>query len=393
MEQGAMVDQLVKIDSAEGLKDAAMQGVQVVVDGKPWVELDGAAETTEPSGKGRREGVWTGAERRSLFPFTEMIPSWNLLAPAGTGVRFFVRVRDAESREWSPWLYVGYWGAPVPADPKTVFTTQFAGGQVEIDTVALSRPADAWQLQAKLESSAANRATTPRIRRMSVVYSGRVSDPAVLQKLPPSAPTSAPTSAPISAPISTAHSATAHASSPAAAQLDLAVPYRAQGDAPEEMRSHVCSATSVTMVMAFWGKDIPIVDNCRAIWDDEYKLFGNWNRAVARAGEMGFDAWVTHFRNWRQVRAALAAGQPIIASIRFKAGEFPSSVLQSSEGHLIVIRGMTADGDLICNDPGNRERGCRAIYKADELAKAWFGRGGVAYVIQGAAVRDPPTAR
>src|SRR6202044_1848419 len=110
-------------------------------------------------------------------------------------------------------------------------------------------------------------------------------------------------------------------------------------------------------------------------WDSEYLLYGNWNRAVARAGALGLDAWVTRFRNWQQVRATLASGQPIIASIRFKEGEFPSNVQNSTEGHLIVIRGMTAEGDAICNDPANRQRGNHVIYKADELGRAWFGRG------------------
>lgn len=350
-DQGEIVDQLVKIDTARSLTDATMRHVRLVDHGKPVIELEPAA-----NGKFPTDGAWESSPRETDFPFTEMLPSWNVTTPAGTGVRFFVRVRDAENHEWSPWLYVGNWGSPAAVD-RAELTTEFTGGKVDIDTVKLSRPANAWQMRAALEAPDGSIAT-PRIRRMSIVYSGRTSNQKIIHELLSPVP-----------------------ASPAGVEIDLPVPYRAQHDTPEEMRHQVCSPTSVTMVLAYWGKDIPTEQNCRAIWDSEYGLYGNWNRAVARAGELGFDAWLTRFRNWQQVRATLATGQPIIASIRFNEGEFPSSVLNSTDGHLIVIRGMTAGGDAICNDPANRERGNRAIYKADELGRAWFGHGGVAYII------------
>ncbi len=165
--------------------------------------------------------------------------------------------------------------------------------------------------------------------------------------------------------------------------INLPVPYRAQHDAPPWMRGEVCSPTSVTMVLAYWGIDLPTVENCRAIWDAQYHLYGNWNRAAARAGELGLDAWVTRFRDWDAVRARLDAGRPVIAAIEFKAGEFPGNVLDSTDGHLIVIRGMTAAGDIICNDPAGKSKGDGIVYNADSLARAWFRKTGIAYIIQG----------
>ena len=44
---------------------------------------------------------------------------------------------------------------------------------------------------------------------------------------------------------------------------------------------------------------------------------------------------------------------------------------------------FTKDGDVIVNDPANRAKGKGVIYKANELAKAWFDNsGGVGYVIR-----------
>jgi hypothetical protein len=133
---------------------------------------------------------------------------------------------------------------------------------------------------------------------------------------------------------------------------------------------------------SFFGVDRHTVDNALAIYDAEADIFGNWHRAVARAGELGLDGWIIRVRNWEQVKSYIASGQPLIAAIRFRDGEFPSNIMRSTAGHLIVVRGFKPNGDVICNDPAHREKGNGIVYKADELARAWFqNAGGVAYVI------------
>jgi hypothetical protein len=134
--------------------------------------------------------------------------------------------------------------------------------------------------------------------------------------------------------------------------------------------------------MQYLGLDRPTEENALGIYDAEYGLFGNWGRAVAWAGQNGFDAWLTRFRNWDHLRATLATGQPVIASIRYKEGEASSFVMKSTKGHLIVIRGYTAGGDFIVNDPASKDRGNGAVYKADDLRRAWLDHGGVGYIIR-----------
>jgi Peptidase_C39 like family len=137
--------------------------------------------------------------------------------------------------------------------------------------------------------------------------------------------------------------------------------------------------------MQYWGVERPVVENALAIYDPESEIFGHWGRAVQRAGALGLDGWVARFRDWESVKAQVAQGRPVIASVRFRKGEFPSSVLPQTNGHLIVVRGFTPEGDVIVNDPASRDRGNGAVYKAAELARAWFDRGGVGYVIAGRA--------
>src|SRR5207249_6135273 len=219
-------------------------------------------------------------------------------------------------------------------------------------------PADAYQMRVTFLSFDLSHAVNPTLRRLTVSYSGQVNDDARRAELP----------------------------SPVKIEgkwaCDLAVPFRAQTVEARPLRGQICSPTSTSMVMAFFGVDRSTEENALAIYDNEYDVFGNWGRAVQRAGELGLDAWVQRFRNWDQVKAMIAAGQPVIAGIKFKRGQFPSSVLMQTAGHLIVIRGFKENGDVICNDPANKARGNGVVYKADELGKAWFGCGGVGYIIR-----------
>jgi hypothetical protein len=236
---------------------------------------------------------------------------------------------------------------------------------VYIDNLLLDQPASAFEVRASLQSFDLDRSVNPMIRRIAVSYSGQVSDPARREKLMQITKIDGPWA------------------------RDLPVPFRAQGDAPRNVRGSICSPTSTTMVMAFCGVDRPTVENALAIYDERSDIFGNWGRACARAGECGLDAWITRVRTWDQAKAYIAQGQPLIAAINFKPGEFPSNVLRSTAGHLLVIRGFKSNGDVICNDPANREKGNGVVYKADELGRAWFkNAGGVAYVI-----RKPEPAR
>jgi hypothetical protein len=163
---------------------------------------------------------------------------------------------------------------------------------------------------------------------------------------------------------------------------DLPIPFRAQRWEDPAIGGSICSPTSISMVMEYAGVTRPTLENAMAIYDPDYGIFGNWVRGTQRAGELGLDAWVDRFRSWEKVKEHIANGQPVIASIKFRAGTFPSNVMNATAGHLIVIRGITEEGDLIVNDPASPDRGNGIIYKADEFAQAWFDVGGVGYVIK-----------
>jgi hypothetical protein len=344
-----ILDRLVLIDTAAAFAAGKVDRTTVLSAGEAGITLSDERPKGWPL-----EGMWTSPEMTPEFPITNLLPSWNVLTPPETGVQVDARARDVSTGQWTDWLYMGAWGREA-YESERKFTSGAAS--IDVDEMILSRPASAYQVRVRLFNfDLENRALTPRVRRIAVSYSGVPrGGGAALDQLPIDG-----------------------------WARDLNVPFRAQVDPklPLPLRGKICSPTSVSMVLQHWGIDRPTVANAMAIYDSNYEMFGNWNRAVQYAGQFGLDAWLTRYRTWQQVKGEIARGQPVIASIRFKRGTFPSNVNNSSDGHLLVIRGMTADGNLIVNDPASLERGNGVIYRADEFARAWFDNGGVGYVIR-----------
>lgn len=322
---------------------------------KSWETADGVPDTIS----------FTSEVQACAFGFTELLPSWNPRGvSAGEGLTLWVRSRDQQSRQWSPWLYLGRWGdAAAPAPPSR--EVRFEHGRVAVDLLELDRPADAFQVQVR--SVSGRKPLGIPLTRIAVVVSG------------PGERASARHVAPLTA-------SDRDLVRRGAWRRDLPVPFLPQKMLPRPLWSRGCSPTATTMVLQYRGRaDATPTRTAEAVYDAEHDIYGNWGRAVAYAGSLGLDAELARFRTWDQLKAAIARGQPVIASIRFGPGEFPSNPMSDTAGHLIVIRGLTAGGDAIVNDSALGQEGDGIVYKAEELARAWLGKGGVGYVIGGAA--------
>ena len=75
---------------------------------------------------------------------------------------------------------------------------------------------------------------------------------------------------------------------------------------------------------------------------------------------------------------------PVIVSIAFGAGELSGAPISASNGHLLVVVGFTADGDVVVNDPAaDSPAGVRRTYDRGQLERAWLDAStGTAYVIR-----------
>jgi hypothetical protein len=353
----AMVDKLNFVDTPAAFAAGQMARVKLIAGAN-----DDAGPARVALSRGGREkgfpieGTWISPVVAADFPFTELLPSWNVATPTDTGVVFHVRTRDAATDRWTPWLRIGAWGRYT----SRLRTDACEFGKVDTDTLFLDRPANAYQVRAALQSFDLDRAVTPSIRRIAVTYSGALDESSAWAKQ--SHPDPGPSQR---------------------WARDLKVPYRAQGDNASAVTGMTCSPTSVSMVLHYWGVDRPTMENALAIWDDHNDLFGNWSNNTQRASELGMDAWLQRFRNWDQVKEEIAQGHPVVASINFAKGTVPDyPIYAGTDGHLIVIRGFDPDGKVIVNDPASKAKGDGVRYSQSALTHAWFGNGGVGYVIR-----------
>jgi hypothetical protein len=362
-----ILDKLDQVVSADDWSAGTLANANVHPDPHAQVEL-GYRESDYP-----RLGNWTGPEVEAAFPFDELIASFNVTTPGSTGVTLDVRVE--QDGAWSPWMYLQSWGKTLtPVDRPA----HWDGGRVRVDTMFLDKPATRYQARVSFASFEYDpKAPRPAIRRLSVCYSGMVTDPDRRARI-----------------LRSSNDPTTRPSTIGNWARDLSVPFRGQGEDrnPKVIRKLICSPTSTSMVLQYYGFDRPTVENATAIYDPYNDLFGNWGRAISRAGDFGLDAYLARFRNWDQVHAMIARGVPVIASIRFKRGEVKGFLYEFTRGHLLVIRGFKPNGDVIVNDPARKDQGNGVVYKADEMAKAWFNHGGVGYVIERPTDEAPTVA-
>jgi hypothetical protein len=158
-----------------------------------------------------------------------------------------------------------------------------------------------------------------------------------------------------------------------------------------------CSPTSTAMVLAWYGisptprgitaghADAVVDHTARMVYDHGYRGTGNWafNTAYA-ATVVGGDSYVTRMRDLREAEDHIAAGVPLIVSIAFGRNQLAGAPISASNGHLLVVVGFEADGDVVVNDPaGATNAEVRRVYDRAQFERLWIAAsGGTAYVIR-----------
>jgi hypothetical protein len=274
------------------------------------------------------------------IPWSELVVSWNT-EPA---TRLEISARSVSETHTSEWFILGRWSADPSRGPRTSVNGQDTpDARVATDTLILRRRSP--RAQVRLVFPTGGDAAGLRL----VVYS--FSDPT--RNPPPNPPDRR------------------------AWGRELAVPIRSQADYPEGVQNW-CSPTSLSMVLAHWAKrlarpelDVNVPTTAAAVLDPGWPGTGNWPFNTAFAGSLpGLRACVARLDDLREVEGWIAAGSPVVASV---SGSLLRGLgeIRAGEGHLVVIRGFSADSDVMINDPGVAPaRGQRTIPRALFL-RAW----------------------
>ncbi|MEU8271539.1 C39 family peptidase [Sphaerisporangium sp. NPDC049002] len=319
---------------------------------------------------------WTGRERLIGFAATELIASWTADTPPGSWLQ--VEMRGRNTAGLTKWYVLGRWAYGESDIRRTSLAGQAdTDGTVSVDTfvAASGRPITAYQLRLTLHRTPGS-AVVPRVRTLGAMASA-VPDRATV----PVSPTGG------------------------AWGTELNVPRRSQnvhrGHYPEWDGGGEawCSPTSTTMVLGYWGKwpssqDTSWVDPsdpnpevdyaARYTYDHAYEGAGNWPFNTAYAGRYGLDGFVTRLRSLTEMERLIASGIPVVTSQSFKESELPGAGY-GTNGHLMVIVGFTATGDVIANDPASPDNDAvRRVYPRADFENVWLrssSSGGIVYII------------
>jgi hypothetical protein len=306
----------------------------------------------EPAGAAGQR-LLVSPEVKAGFGWTELVLSWNVETPSGTGVDFAVRGRGAQGS--TAFYPMGSWtshpGACVRASPANCAD---ADGEVRTDTLVLRAPWERAQVRLTLHGGTNN--LWPRVKFVGLSVLDSCATPV---PLPPNR---------------------------AAWGKVLDVPPRSQVDYPEGVQAW-CSPASVSMVLAYWARELrrPELDEsvplvAEAVFDVGWQGTGNWPFNTAFAGAFpGLRAYVTRLTDVAELEAWIARGIPVVVSVCYDQLRGRPRIRDS--GHLVVCVGFTSTGDVVVNDPGTRLAQVRRTFARENLIRAWAHSHNTVYLI------------
>ena len=275
-----------------------------------------------------------------------LLPSFSPLRAADVAFRFEVSARAGGA--WSPWVATATVG-PAAFPPLPASTPLLAS---DVDVVTAATPVEAVRLRLRVTPPRA--LERPWLAALSA-FDGR------------------------RAPVGRVDGG---------ARLD--VPALSQMEAEPAIARRVCSPACVAMVLGYWGRPAPVDTLAGEVFHRALDVYGVWPAAIGAAARRGVAGYLLRFPDWAAAAWCLGRGLPVIASVRYAAGELTGAAIAATSGHLVVLTGWDGDAVLV-NDPAAPDAAAvPRRYRRDELARVWLERTGVGYVLFRAAWATMP---
>lgn len=307
---------------------------------RPAVTL-AAAEVDDDRG----EALLTVADWVPRVPAVHLVPAFSALTASDWSARFEMSVLGSE--RWSPWIGAASLG-PAPFDAIAGACSALAA---DIDVFLAPRPVEAVRLRVRLRADDV-RALLAAPWLLTLSAAGGDGSPA-----------------------------TGVASPLVEGPARLVVPALSQMAEDPAIAMRVCSPVSVAMVLGFWGRPVEVATIAAEVHHAGLDRYGVWPAAIRAAARRGVAGYLLRFPDWGAAAWCLGRGLPVIASIRYEAGELDDAAIAATDGHLVVLTGYD-DGTVLVNDPAAPDAGTVARrYRLDQLTRAWLTRSGIGYVL------------
>jgi hypothetical protein len=333
----------------------------VTGDGARYDERAGGFRLSDdPAGGYRHNGSVTSEGLHYGFGFDTAVASWNADCPLGTWMKVDLQVSADSGKTWSAWYEMAMWGDAALVDKASPEgkVKQDPMGKVVEDTLELTQKATRLRYRITLHSERPE--VTPLVSLIAI---------AVVDKTTDLKPDDSP--------------------GPAWGK-EVPADFRSQVVENGDISWRICGPTSTAMALTAHGIRLPTADVARAAWDNLNGIYGNWPFIAAAGSDLMrrfvdeipnaagkrklCQSYVQWLPDWKAVENEILNGNPCVISLQFAKGELKKGPLVETDGHLILVRGFTKEGDVICNDPASRtEQGGRVVYNRKELLNARHG--------------------
>jgi uncharacterized protein YvpB len=365
VEMNQLLDNLWVHHTYKDFDKGSFDSVIMTNDLKAEITLDKKDTSYVESGTYTSDIIYT-------LPFQYLILSWNADTPVGTAIKIEAQVlvnKDGNSL-WSSWLSFGTWCSEAKRSSASKTDSIDELACIDTDTLKIkgSSGETANAVRYRITLSTSDSKTTPTLK----LVAGTIRNSQPSEDAPDTS-----------------------SSLPEINNLnkELNVPRFSQMLRDPKIAGVICSPTSMTMMLNYYGLNLVPEETAAGVYDKEYDGYGNWPFNTAFAGSKGFKAYVSYFSSIYDLKREIYNGHPLAVSVKYRNSPDIDATLpvihgapiKKTNGHLIVVCGFTKEADkeyIIVNDPAAAgDEAVRLKYLLEEFDTAWKTSGRVAYIV------------
>lgn len=301
--------------------------------------------------------IW---QEKKVYPFNELIVSWNALRPTSGNYTLYVRVKGAR---WSKWFKYAAWGV---THQQTFSSSKDDVASLCVNAVMMKNKGMGVSFEVKVE--AAGGASMSDVHWLHACVSNTAKYK--LQKPSRSLRSGYIDYVPQQSQMILKHPRSKSMCSPTA--TSTAVSYLLQR---LERGSTFDQASIVREV-------IDPVDFASLVYDTGHHIYGNWALNVAGAYDVSggkIPCRVEHLPSFDVLYDYLRHDRPVVVSV---AGPIKGGALPYKHGHLMVVIGWDARRRrVLCIDSAFKSNNATKVwYDSDEFCRAWGRRKNLSYI-------------